>query len=126
MTSDTPLHGASDDRRESPRRATKIDAHVEHPGGVIHGLVVDISFGGAKFVTETITPALEIGCQVVLTVAASKLMGSAELNWRGAVVRSERSGDDGPDRIAYAIAFEDSTSSPIPRLDGLDGLDDSN
>ena len=123
MASDTPLHGANDDRRESPRRATRIDAHLEHPGGVIHGLVVDISFGGAKFVTETITPALEIGCQTVLTVAPSPLMGSAELNWRGTILRSERSGDDGPDRIAYAIAFEDSTSSPIPSLDGLDVSD---
>ena len=123
MASDTPLPGANDDRRESPRKATKIDAHLEHPGGVIHGLVVDIAFGGAKFVTETTTPALEIGCQTVLTVPASPLTGSAELIWHGGVVRSERSGDDGPDRIAYAIAFEDSTSSPTPSLDELDSND---
>ncbi len=109
MEPDThPLERDADDgdRRAEPRRASRIDAQLEHPGGTLHGLVVDISFGGAKFVTQTVTPGVAIGRKVTLTLVPGVAEHPEQLCWTGAVVRSERSGDDGPSRIAYAIAFD--------------------
>ena len=111
------------DRRADPRRATRVDALLEHPGGVLSGRVVDMSFGGAKFVTESVAPVLEIGCQTILIVTPRGDALTEELTWNGTVVRCERSGDDGPARIAYAIAFDDSEPRPIPGKDDLDELD---
>ena len=111
------------DRRASPRRATRIDALLEHPDGVLagrlSGRVVDMSFGGAKFVTETIAPALEVGCEVVLIVLPQGDTVTEELRWIGSVARCEHSGDDGPPRIAYGVAFDDSEPRPFPGLDDL-------
>jgi hypothetical protein len=107
----------TDDRRAAPRRATEADAHLDLPDGQIHGVVVNISFGGAKFVTRTTSPVLATGAGVTLVVTPRPDTGSDELTWRGRVLRSERSGDDGPDRIAYAIGFDESEPRPFPGLD---------
>ena len=85
--------------------------------GQIHGVVVNISFGGAKFITRTVSPVLPVGAGVTLIVTPRPDTGSDELTWRGRVLRSERSGDDGPDRIAYAIGFDESEPRPFPGLD---------
>jgi hypothetical protein len=108
------------DRRADKRTATRVDARLQHPGGVLDGVVVDISFGGAKFVTNSMEPALQVGTCIVLTLEAHVVKQSEDLRWNGAVVRSERSGDDGPERIAYAIAFDDSAPRPLPGLDDAD------
>ncbi len=113
---------ARDERRADRRRTIEVDARLEHPDGLLDGFVVNISFGGAKFVTRTVTPALSIGTRVALTVTPragageSESEGAAELTWRGAIVRSDHSGDDGPDRIAYAVAFDDSAPRPLEGL----------
>jgi len=108
------------DRRADKRTATKIDARLEHAGGVLDGQVVDISFGGAKFVTLTTEPKLATETRVMLRLAAGPQTGPEELRWDGAVVRDERSGDDGPERIAYAIAFDESAPLTLDELDGVD------
>ena len=107
----------TDDRRAAPRRSTEADAYLELPDGQIHGVVVNISFGGAKFVTRTTSPVLGTGATIVLVVTPRPDTGSDELTWRGSVVRAERSGDDGPDRIAYAIEFDESEPRPFPGFD---------
>ena len=126
MASDVPFQAAQtrhDDRRAAPRRTTRIDAILEHPGGLVHGIVVDISFGGAKFITQSTAPALAIGCEVVLATAAYPDTDSAELSWPGTIRRSEHSGDDGPERVAYAVAFDDSTAGSVPSLEELDSCE---
>jgi len=108
MASDTsrdPGRSEREERRAAPRRTIDVDARVTYRGGELHGSVVNMSFGGAKFVTRTLSPLLALGAEVTLWVADAD-DGARELSWRGAVVRSERSGDDGPERIAYAIAFD--------------------
>lgn len=108
-----------DERRAAPRTSAAVDARLEHSGGAFSGRVVDISFGGAKFVTETTAPVLEIGTAVVLIVTHHADASAEPLTWEGTVVRSERSGDDGPDRIAYAIEFVEFAPRSIPGLDAL-------
>ncbi len=54
-----------------------------------------------------------VGCRVALTLAAGPDTGPSELRWLDCVVRTERSGDDGPDRVAYAIALDDSASTSV-------------
>jgi len=115
-----PWQKDDDDRRASPRTATRIDASLEHADGALSGLVVDIAFGGANFVTETVAPILDVGRDVVLTVASNADAIADELSWSGTVVRCERSGDDGPDRIAYAIEFDESAARAVPDPDALD------
>ena len=115
-----PWQKDHDDRRASPRTAARIDATLEHPAGAFSGFVVDIAFGGANFVTQTVAPVLAIGCDVVLTVASNPDAVADQLSWSGTVVRCERSGDDGPDRIAYAIEFDESAARAVPDPDALD------
>lgn len=112
-----------DDRRAARRHATQSDALLEHADGTLHGLVVDISFAGAKFVTRTVSPVLEVGSRVILAVTSHGGAAMDDLTWKGRVARSERSGDDGPDRLAYGIAFDDFAARPIPGLDELHELD---
>ena len=104
-----PWQVETEDRRADPRTATEFDAHLALPDGLIHGVVVNISFGGAKFVTRTVSPVLGAGSRVTLVVAPRPEAETGELSWNGAVVRAERSGDDGPERIAYAISFEEAS-----------------
>ena len=106
MAPDNAWDDDREERRSDPRRAIRIDAHLEHPGGELHGLVVNISFGGAKFLTRIVTPELAIGTAVTLTIEADARQDLAESTWDGHIRRIERSGDDGPPRIAYAIEFE--------------------
>ena len=96
-----------DERRADARTATEFDARLEHPVGMLHGVVVNVSFGGALFVTKTLEPEVEPGARVILEVTRHSEEGHEEISWRGRVVRREHSGDDGPDRIAYAVAFDD-------------------
>lgn len=102
----------ADDRRRSPRRPIAADACLEHSDGELHGTVVNISFGGALFVTRTLSPVVPVGGRIRLTVEGDKELGFSQVAWRGAVVRSQRSADDGPDRVAYAIAFDEGESLP--------------
>lgn len=109
-----------DDRRAEPRRATEFDAYLELPDGLIHGVVTNISFSGALFVTRNVTHVIPVGCRVKVVVAPRPEAGTGELTWHGVLVRNERSGDDGPPRIAYAVSFGDEQSGPLPGQGFLD------
>ena len=93
------------ERRSARRIPTAIDARLELPDGAIHGVVENISFGGAMFVTRTVRPVLALRSRIVLRVRPLSDGPRDDLAWAGTVVRADRSGDDGPDRVAYAIAF---------------------
>ena len=76
------------ERRGEKRAVAEIRARLDHPDGHIYGLVVDISFGGAKFVTETITPELSTGIHAVLTLTPIQDTRSGAISWNGTIVRS--------------------------------------
>ena len=123
MNPDMEPEHRNDDRRADPRTETVFDAQLEFEGEVLEGRIVDISFGGAKFVTTSVDPPIAAGSHVVLTVEPGPVAGASELTWAGTIVRAERSGDDGPDRFAYAISFDDKAPRRIPGLNGADVVD---
>jgi len=123
MDTDTPPQDwkpSDEDRRSESRAPAAIEARLDHPAGRLYGTVVDISFGGAKFVTPKVSPVVAPGSRIVLTLTPIRDARPGALSWNGAIVRRELSADDGPERVAYALAFEESAPRSNPVMDGLD------
>jgi len=101
------------DRRATSRADASINARLDYSDGWIYGVVEDICFGGARFVTKKMAPQVPIDETVELSLTTHVF--SAEMIWTGRIVRREAFIIDGrSEALMYAVRFDD----PTPRAAG--------
>ena len=106
------------ERRRDPRHELRLVARLAHITGNVFGQLVNISGGGARFVTTTMEPRVEAGSDVVLILTSPPNAISREVHCTAHITRADEGTDETGPTMSYGIAFDE----PL-QLDVLVGSD---
>ena len=97
------------ERRSNVRTDVIVQARLECGDTVLHGTIVNLSFGGALFVAKSPSDPLPEHAIVELTLIPIPNSSTGELHWTSTIVRVDLAYKGDPHRVAYGIRFDEAT-----------------